>query len=76
MSLTDIRKSGPPKRQRPCLVRTVIESLPTDEADALRQMLADNDWNAADISRALADEGVDVSRERIRVHRHDDCSCS
>lgn len=75
MSLADLRKSGPPKKKRPCLVRTITESLPNDEADALRQMLSDADWNSADISRALADEGVEVSRERIRVHRNDDCSC-
>lgn len=75
MSLIDTRQSGPPKKKRPCLVRTVIETLPTDEADALRHMLSDVDWNSADISRALADEGVEVSRERIRVHRNDDCSC-
>lgn len=75
MSLANTRQSGPPKKQRPCLVRTITESLPTDEADALRQMLADPDWNSADISRALADEGVEVSRERVRIHRNDDCSC-
>jgi hypothetical protein len=71
MSLADQRKTGPRKKQRPCLIRTVIETLPPEEADALREMLNDADWNSADISRALADENINVSRERIRVHRQD-----
>lgn len=77
MSLKD-RAAQPPARNygMPCSVGTLLDGLPTDEADALNTMLAAAAWSASDIFEALKSEGYDVGRQTIGRHRAKACRCS
>jgi hypothetical protein len=63
-------------RQRPgyrCGVCKLLDDLPKDDADALREALADPQVQGAQIARALHAEGIDVSQHSVQRHRRQDC---
>lgn len=59
----------------PCSVGQLLDTLPTDEADALEQMMGPLGWSASRIYEALASEGHEVGRQTIGRHRSRACRC-
>lgn len=55
-NLTTARPKRPAYLDRGCSVCRALDSLPADEADALRSLLADPTWRYQALSEALADD--------------------
>lgn len=79
MALADRLASQPETRNGlPCSVGVLLDTLPSDEADALRTMLGTPEkrgWNAGDIYDALVAEGHKVGLQTINRHRGGKCRC-
>lgn len=76
MSLTDRLKQGPGQvHGTPCSVRTLLESLPDDEAASLRAMLDDPAWPHNVIERAIREEGYTIGTGQVGRHRRGGCAC-
>ena len=66
----------PPRKEFPCGVRKVMETLEPDDQKVLRLSLEDFDsWPAKTLERALKMRGVSLSEGPIRKHRLRTCSC-
>jgi hypothetical protein len=65
----------PPKRIPSCRVRTILESLDTDDRKILESALLSDEWSGSALSSALKERGLVVSAEIIRQHRRGGCSC-
>lgn len=79
MALADRLDNKPDsKHGLPCSVGVLLDTLPTNEADALRTMLGTSErrgWNAGDIYDALVAEGHKVGMQTINRHRGGKCRC-
>lgn len=69
-----------PIRSRVCSVRVLLETLPDEEAEILRMMLAADEWGGARIARSLKASGYKVQGEWVKQitvnrHRRGDCAC-
>jgi len=60
-----------------CRVAKVLESggLDAEDADALREWVADRGIEARALSRRCSDHGIDLSAGVIQRHRRGDCKC-
>lgn len=75
MALADKVKNKPERiHGLPCSVGALLDELPTDEADALQQMLTEG-WSQKQIFDALRDEGHVVGQQTINRHRSRSCRC-
>lgn len=67
----------PVKIIRPCKTRNIIESLDKADREILVAALADHaKWSSNQLSRALAERGIDVKPDTLNTHRRRQCSCS
>ena len=57
-----------------CTVCTVFDKLSKDDAEALREALADATFTGAGISRALKSEGHNISGSSVMRHRKGECA--
>jgi hypothetical protein len=57
VALSERFEAGPPDRKRPCVVCALIVSLPDNESQALRNMLASPRWSDTKTFKALKAEG-------------------
>ncbi len=66
----------PPRKEFPCGVRKVMETLEPNDQKILRLSLEDAEsWPAKTLERALKLRGVSLSEGPIRKHRLRNCSC-
>lgn len=62
------------KTARPrCTVCLLIDDLPQEDAEALRQIIDSEDWAATHISRLLQDVGHSITQHTVRRHRNAEC---
>ena len=62
---------------RPCLVRTISETLNPADAKIFLDAVNDvNYWKAESLTKALASRGVTIGSKAITRHRQNGCSCS
>jgi len=68
----------PPKRkQYPCNVDRLLESLEGADRDSLEEALADQDgWTASALSKELTRRGLPLTDKAIKKHRWNECGCS
>jgi hypothetical protein len=60
-----------------CKTRTILEGLEKDDRKILEAALADFEtWNNGALSRALAQRGINIKADTLRIHRQGQCSCS
>jgi hypothetical protein len=64
-----------PKRQWPCAVRTVADTLEPADQDILLAAVMNPEWQYLSLERALAQKGVTLSQNTIKRHRLKGCSC-
>jgi hypothetical protein len=59
-----------------CKVGTIIAGLSADDAKTLQDAL-DNDkkWTSHSLANALADKGINITRDTLAVHRAKTCRC-
>ena len=65
------------RRQRPgfrCSVCKLLDDLPADDAEALREALRDPQVQGSQIARALQSEGHEVKQNTVTRHRRGDCT--
>ena len=76
MSLADRAARGPdaPVHGAPCSVGELLDTLPSEEAEALQHML-DDGWPASHIYAAVLAEGHTCGRQTIGIHRRRQCRC-
>lgn len=76
MSLTDRLRAGPKPSMHgaPCSVGELLDTLPSEEAEALQHML-DDGWPATKIHDAVTAEGLTCGRQTINTHRRKQCRC-
>jgi len=61
---------------RNCKMRSIIDSLETEDADILKVALADrNKWRDYPLTKALEARGIQVSPNVLSKHRNNSCSC-
>jgi len=60
---------------RSCKVRTIADTLETEDRRILMDALADRSWGDLNLTKALNDRGIDISNFAIRRHRRNECSC-
>ena len=60
---------------RTCKVRTIMESLDTNDRATLVKALADPRWSANGLSVALEQRGVALAGKLITKHQQHRCSC-
>ena len=69
----------PPVRVFPCMIRTVLGNLSTDDQKILRTALGDRDaWSHRALGKALTERGIPLGEKIIRDRRDrpcDDCVC-
>jgi hypothetical protein len=66
-----------PKRQFPCKVRTLLQTLDDKDAVILKAAVEDvNGWPARTLQNALESRGVVLSDLTINRHRKKLCSCA
>lgn len=77
MSFAERASERPARKIASCAIRTILDGLPPDEADALRGMLADDIKIRPHTSLVadFADEGYDLSDATVGKHRRHECSC-
>jgi hypothetical protein len=60
-----------------CKTRTILEGLEKDDRKILEAALADQDkWSNGALARALAERGINIKADTLRIHRQGQCSCS
>ena len=66
-----------PRRYRDsCQVRTVMEALDDDDKAILKGWIdATNEWSGAAIAKVISQQGFQLGRTAVNVHRRGDCSC-
>lgn len=76
MSFTQ-RAATKPQKIGACAIRDILVTLPDDEADALRSMLAESpkDRPHKALAKDIADEGFPMSDATVGRHRRGECSC-
>jgi len=65
------------RRKRPgyrCTICTLLDELPAEDAEALREALGDSGIQGSQIARALQSEGHTVAQNTVTRHRRRDCS--
>lgn len=65
----------PIKQIRSCKIRTLKESLEHSDQVLLEGYLADTNWTAHILAKALAAKGLKVDHRQITQHRDKMCSC-
>ena len=76
MALKDQLDKTPQRIQgMPCSIGQVLEELPSDEADALQQMMGPLGWSGRAIYEALVAEGHVVGLQTVNRHRSRACRC-
>lgn len=77
MSLADRAARGPdaPVHGAPCSVGELLDTLPSEEAEALSLMLGSPDWPASRVYDAVRAENHHIGRQTIGVHRRRQCRC-
>jgi len=71
--LDDLEK---PQKIWPCRVRTVYGEFEKKDQDIFESAVADPNWPASTLSKALAAKGVIIAGSAITRHRQKECSCS
>jgi hypothetical protein len=66
----------PPVKVRVCRVEEVASGLSKDDAEILRNAIADPAWSINALVAALGARGVTLSRTVIERHRGKRCPCS
>jgi hypothetical protein len=67
----------PPKRkQYPCNVDRLLESLEGVDRESLEEALNDKGWTASALSRELTRRGLPLTDKAIKKHRWGECGCS
>ena len=60
-----------------CKTRTILEGLDKEDRKILEAALADLDkWSNGALARALAERGINIKADTLRIHRQGQCSCS
>lgn len=69
---------GLEKKQRlyTCRVRTFRETLEQSDKDILDNAMTSGDFTPHELSMALFDKGVKLSRDSLKRHMRGVCSCS
>ena len=80
MALADLIAAGPSRGYRgpECAVGRILRTLPPEEADALRVMIApDSPWHNEEVSRLLRSEhSIGIAGQTIGRHKRGGCQCS
>lgn len=58
-----------------CNVGKLLERMPTEDADAFRNALADREWTVTSIVRVLEEHGYIIGDQPIARHRRGLCRC-
>jgi hypothetical protein len=58
-----------------CRVRDLLAELDDSDKAILIEALADENWKAEALSRALRERGLAISGTPLRAHRNNSCSC-
>lgn len=75
MAISDLRNTDvPPLYKGPsCTVCMLLDELPADEAQALRELLADPRWRYSTLAEALKAEGHQVAAHVLSRHGRGQC---
>ena len=75
MTISDIRNLDVPAPSKgpSCTVCLLLEELPEDEAQALRDLLSDSRWRYTALAEALRTEGHDVAAYVLSRHGRGQC---
>lgn len=75
MAISDIRNLDVPTliKGPSCTVCLLLEELPEDEAQALRELLGDPRWRYTALAEALKAEGHDVADHALSRHGRGQC---
>lgn len=71
--LEDLQK---PEKIWPCRVRTLYSEFDKKDKDIFENAVADANWPASTLSKALAAKGIIIAGSAITRHRQKECSCS
>jgi len=72
---TMLENLEPITKPRTCKVRTVMDSLDTQDRETLAKALADPRWSPYALSLALEQRGLALADKLITRHRLRRCSC-
>lgn len=76
MSLADALNTPSPRRRATrCVLGRIIDSLSTEDGNALVGALNDDRFTTSHIHRALLDEGHQLGRSAVEIHRKGGCAC-
>ena len=65
----------PPGHVTPCMIRTVLESLDSNDQKILREALADREaWGHKTLAKALIQRGLPLGEHMIRRRRSEPCA--
>lgn len=67
--------SIPQKKQTPCKVRTIAETLNSVDKKIFVDACNSEEWSAVILSRELRKRDIEISDRTIRTHRAGACSC-
>lgn len=66
---------GSGRQQHQCTVGQFLASLDKGEAEAVREIIMDQNRVAAQLSAVLREEGHNVGPDVLRRHRRGECCC-
>lgn len=66
----------PRKKELPCKIREILETLEPKDQEILKEALADKAWGDKTLANALTERGIKVSDTPVRKHRAGRCSCN
>lgn len=76
MSLaTKLATPPEPNKGPACSMRTLLNTLPEDESEAVQAALDNPEWTAVALARLLTQEGHRIQDTTVRRHRRGDCLC-
>lgn len=65
-----------PQKVWPCRVRTLYGEFEKKDKEIFEAAVADVNWPAATLAKALATKGIIIAGSAITRHRQKECSCS
>ncbi len=75
MGLLDEMREALEPRRRSCAVRTLLDTMPFDDANDVSTAMADPSFTHSVICNVLMEHGHSVGQQAMSRHRNGRCSC-
>lgn len=73
--ITDLLAAPPVPPPAKCGFRDWFVLQSEKDQEAIEKALANPQWNAVDLTKALKPKGLPVKESRLKAHRRGECSC-